>query len=78
MLNLDDEASLSQPDVRLALATELFKCGYLSLGRAAKLANTPVVDFMRHLSGSGISYYQGTANSAKKALKELNKWAASS
>lgn len=78
MLNLDDESLLSQPDVRVALATELFRCGHLSLGRAARLANMPVVDFMRHLSARGIPVIQGTAQQVKVDLEELNKWTASS
>jgi hypothetical protein len=36
MLNLDDDTLLNQPDVKLALVTELFRCGHLSLGRAAR------------------------------------------
>lgn len=54
MLSLDDQDLLEHPDVRLALATELFKCGHLSLGRAARVANTPLVDFLKHLSSRRI------------------------
>src|SRR5271156_631811 len=75
MLNLDDEALLSQPDVRVALATELFRCGHFSLGRAARLAEMAIVDFMRHLSARGIPVLGGTANEAKADLEALNKWA---
>jgi len=78
MLNLDDESLLNQPDVKLALATELFRCGHLSLGRAARLANMPIVDFMRHLSGRGIPVIHGSAEDAKADLQALNKWAVSS
>ena len=75
MLNLDDESLLSQPDVKLALATELFRCGHLSLGRAARLAELPIVDFMRHLSARDIPIIQGSAAQAKADLRALNKWA---
>jgi predicted HTH domain antitoxin len=78
MLNLDDEALLSQPDIKLALATELFRCGHLSLGRAARLANIPIVDFIHHLSARGIPVIQGTTEEAKADLQALNKWTASS
>jgi len=80
MLNLDDDALLTEPDVKLALATELFRCGHLPLGRAARLANMAmaIVDFMRHLSARGIPIIQGTANEAKADLKALKKWTASS
>jgi predicted HTH domain antitoxin len=78
MLNLDDDSLLKQPDVRLALATELFKCGHMSLGRSARLAKIPVVDFMRHLSSRGIPVVSGTAREAKRDLEKLTKWRASS
>ncbi len=78
MLNLDDEALLSQPDVKLALATELFRCGHLSLGRAARLAGMAIVDFMHHLSARGIPVIRGTAGQAKADLEALKKWDASS
>jgi hypothetical protein len=48
MLNLDDESLLSQPDVKLALATELFRCRHLSLDHAARVAELPIVDVMLH------------------------------
>jgi predicted HTH domain antitoxin len=78
MLNLDDEALLSQPDVMLALAAELLRSGHLSLGRAARLANMPIVDFMRHLSARGIPIIQGKKEEAKVDLQALNKWTGSS
>ncbi len=78
MLNLDDEALLSQPDIKLALAAELFRCGHLSLGRAARLANISIVDFMHHLSAHGIPVIQGTKEEAKANLQALNKWTSSS
>ncbi len=78
MLNLDDEGLLKEPDVKLALATELFRCGHLSLGRAARLAGIAIVNFMRHLSAREIPIIQGTAKEAKTDLETLKKWAASS
>jgi predicted HTH domain antitoxin len=78
MLNLDDDELLKQPDVRLALATELFRCGHLSLGRAARVAKMPLVEFMKHLSERGIPVIRGTAREVKKDLKALDKWRASS
>lgn len=78
MLNLDGEALLNEPDVKLAIATELFRCGHLSLGRAARLAGMPIVEFMRHLSARGVPIIKGTAKDAQKDLETLNKWRASS
>lgn len=71
MLNLDDDSLLTEPDVKLALATELFRCGHLPLGRAARLANMAIVDFMRHLSTRGVPIIQGIANEVKADLKAL-------
>jgi predicted HTH domain antitoxin len=75
MLNLDDESLLKEPDVRRAIATELFRCGHLSLGRAARLAEMAVVKFMR---SRGIPIIQGTAQEAKADLEALDKWDATS
>src|SRR5271156_5991906 len=71
MLNLDDDALLNRPDVKLALGTELFRCGHLSLGRAARLANMAIVDFMRHLSARGIPIIQATADEVKADVEAL-------
>jgi predicted HTH domain antitoxin len=78
LLDLRQEGLLSQPDVKLALATDLFRCGDLSLGRAARLAEMPLVDFMHHLSERNIPAIQGTAEEAKADLEALKKWTASS
>jgi predicted HTH domain antitoxin len=78
MLSLDDQDLLEHPDVRLALATELFKCGHLSLGRAARVANKPLVDFMKHLSSRGIPVIRGKAREVREDLKTSDKWRASS
>jgi predicted HTH domain antitoxin len=68
MLSLDDDTLLSQPDVRLALATELFKCGHLSLGRAARVANTPLVDFMKHLPREEFRLFKAPRVRLRKTL----------
>ena len=59
LVHLDDEKLLSEPGVRLALATALYKDESLSLGKAAKLAGMVLVEFMqtclepRHTSNTG-------------------------
>ncbi len=78
MLNLDDDAILKEPDVRLALATELFRCGHLSLGRAARVARVALVDFMQHLSARGIQIIKGTGKEAHADVDAIKKWRASS
>jgi len=78
MLTLDDDASQNDPDVKLALATELFTCGHLSLGQAARRAERPTVEFMQHLSERDIAVIQGAPKGAKADLETLRKWAVSS
>jgi predicted HTH domain antitoxin len=78
MLDIGEGGLLSQPEVKVALATELFRCGHLSLGRAARLAEMPLADFMRHLSERDIPIVQGTAEEGKADLDALKKWTASS
>jgi predicted HTH domain antitoxin len=78
MMNLEHESLLSHPDVKLALATELFRGGHLSLGRAARLAGLAIIDFMRHLSDRRIPVIRSTARQATAELQVLKKWLASS
>lgn len=78
IFHLDNDALLGQPGMRLALATALFREGDLSLGRAARLAEMPLVDFMKCLSSRGIPVLRGTAREVKKDLEALDKWRASS
>lgn len=78
IFHLDNDALLKQPGMRLTLATALFKDGDLSLGRAARLAELPLVDFIQHLSRAGIPAIQGTADDARADLETLRKWFASS
>lgn len=73
LLNFD-EAMLHMPGVSVALATALFRDGGLSLSRAAKVAGTPIADFMQHLSRLGISVVQGTAEDAEKDMETLETW----
>ncbi len=78
LVHLQDSGLLEMPGVRVALATALFKDGSLSLARAAKVADTPLVDFMQHLSRSGIPVIQGSAKEVKKDVETLEAWLASS
>ncbi|MFZ2407614.1 MAG: UPF0175 family protein [Methylobacter sp.] len=56
------------------MSTALFRDGGLSLARAARVAGTPIVDFMQHLSRLGIAVVQGTAGDAEKDLETLETW----
>src|SRR5208282_4026038 len=50
LFHLDDEGLLGEPGVRLALATALYRSESVTLGRGAKIAGVPLVDFMQHVS----------------------------
>lgn len=69
-----DEAMLQKAGVSVALATALFRDGGLSLARAAKVAETSIVDFMQHLSMLGIAVVQGSEGEAEKDMETLETW----
>jgi len=78
IFHLDNDALLGLPGMRLALATAMFRDGHLPLGRAARVAELPLADFIRHLSRAGIPAISGSAREAKEDLKALRKWRKSS
>lgn len=74
LVHLDDQALLSLPGVRTALATALFKEGNLSLGRAAKLAEMSLVDFIQCLSRQGIPVIHGEREDVEADRETLEAW----
>ena len=74
LVHLDDETLLTKPGVRLALATALFRDGKLALGRAAKVADLALVDFIQHLSHLGIPVVKGTAEDVRKDAEAIDTW----
>ena len=76
LFHLDDEGLLGEPGVRLALATALFRSESVTLGRGAKIAGMPLMDFMLHLAHEGIPVIRGNAKSLREDLKNLEAWRA--
>jgi len=74
LVHLDDETLLSEPGVRLALATALYKSESVSLGRAAKLAGVALADFMQHVSRLGIPAVRGTRAGVRQDKRTLEAW----
>lgn len=74
LVHLDDEKLLKEPGVRVALATALYRSESLSLGRAAKLADMALVEFMQHVSRLGIPVVRGTTQSVRDDVKTLEAW----
>jgi predicted HTH domain antitoxin len=76
LIHLDDEKLLSEPGVRVALATTLYKDESLSLGKAAKLAHMVLVEFMQHVSRQGIPVIRGDAGTVKEDMRNIEAWLA--
>lgn len=74
LVHLDDEGLLGEPGVRLALATALYKSESISLGRGAKIAGIPLVDFMQHVSREGIPVIRGSIKTVREDVKSLESW----
>ncbi len=78
LVRIDLEGMPDSQNLRLALAVSLFKDGALALGRAARVASTPISDFVRHLSRLGIPVAQGGRAEARSDMDTLDEWLASS
>jgi predicted HTH domain antitoxin len=74
LFHLDDEKLLGAHGLRLALALALFKEETLSMGRAARLAELSVAEFMQRASGHGIAVFRGTSRSVNEDAKTLDAW----
>lgn len=77
LVHLEEMGLMQMPGIRLAMAAALYKDGSLPLTRAAKLADTPLPEFMQHLSRSGIAVLHGSAKEVKKDVETLEAWLAS-
>ncbi len=74
LMHLDDDKLLGMPGVRLALATALYRDGNLPVGRAARLAAVTTVEFIQHLSRSGIPVVAGNSEEVKRDVETLDSW----
>lgn len=74
LFHLDDEGLLGEPGVRLALATALYRNRSVSLGRGAKIALTPLADFMQHVSRHRLPVIRSDAKTAREDAKNLEAW----
>lgn len=78
IFHLDDGTLLSESGVRPAIAATLFKEGHISLGRAAKIAEMALAEFIPYLGSKGIPAITGTAEDFDKDLEALRRWGKSS
>ena len=78
LVHLSDNSLLSEPGMRRALATSLFRDGSLSLGLAAKFAGLAVAEFIDHVSKLGIPVVSGTVETVQNDTESVERWRAGS
>jgi len=78
MIGLQSGKLLSEPGVRAALATALFRDGGLSLVRSARMAQMPLAAFITHVSRLGIPVVSHDAADVPRDVQTLDQWLATS
>ncbi len=78
LVRLDIDGMTDGDEVRLALATGLFKDDVMSLGRAARVAQVTVSAFATHVSRLGIPLIRSEPSEARADRETLDEWLASS
>lgn len=74
LVHLSDDSLLSEPGLRQAIATSLFRDGSLSLGLSAKLSGLGVAEFIDHLSRLGVPVVAGTADTVRQDIETIEAW----
>jgi predicted HTH domain antitoxin len=74
LVHLDRDDLLSEPGVRLALATSLYEEETLSLGNAAKVARLGVAEFIQHVSRLGIPVVRPHDETARAEAETIEEW----
>ena len=74
IMHLSEDGLLGEPGVRLAIATDLYRSESVTLGRGARIAGTPLEDFMRHVSREGIPVIRGNAKTLRDDLQDIKAW----
>ena len=74
LVHLSDDSLLSEPGLRQAIATSLFRDGSLSLGLAAKLSGLGVAEFIDHVSRLGVPVVAGTADTVRQDIETIEAW----
>ena len=74
LVHLDDDALLTAPGVRRALALALYGEGCLSLGHAARFSGLPTAEFIETASRLGIPVVRGTPDSVAEDADVVEAW----
>lgn len=78
MIGLQSGKLLSEPGMRAALASALFRDGGLSLVRSARMAQMPLASFIAHVSRLGIPVVTHDASEVARDIETLDQWLAAS
>ena len=78
IIGLQSGKLLSEPGVRAALASALFRDGGLSLVRSARMAQMPLATFIAHVSRLGIPVVTHDASGVARDMETLDQWLAAS
>ena len=70
----DDESLLSEPGIRRAVATALYRDESLSLGQAARFSGLSIGEFIRYVSRLGIPVVRGTADTVREDAEAVDAW----
>ena len=74
LFHLSEEGLLGETGVRLAIATDLYKSGSISLGRAARIAGIALAEFMQDMGRAGVPVIRGNAKTLREDVKSLESW----
>lgn len=74
LISMRDSSMASVEDVRVVVATALFRDGALPLARAARVSGMPIEAFMEHVSRRGIPVVSGDAATVDEDLKTMSEW----
>ena len=74
LVHLDDESLLSEPGIRRALATALYRDQSLSLGQAARFSGLSIAEFIQHVSRLGIPVVGGTSDAVREDAETIGAW----
>jgi len=74
LFHLDKDGLLGEPGVRLAIATDLYKSGSISLGKAAKVSGLALTEFIQEMANAGIPVIRGNAKTLREEITNLEAW----
>ncbi len=74
LVHLDEDSLLTEPGIRLALATTLYREQSLSLGQAARFSGIAPAEFIRHVSRLGIPVVRGTSATVREDTEAVVAW----